>query len=201
MGQASRDLYPAHHTGKSSSRVLPPLSTESWSRISHARVVIVPDISAGDRFRGRQMDEMAHYLRGQGHQVSVVSQAPGLSRRGRSTLYEGAWFRREFRDGLRISRTWSYASPERRRLQPRLLTDSCSTTTALAGNPGRSPAGHYRGVFAPPVLGVNCHAGRQNLPVSLCLLGQRPRLRAARAYGFLPAGSLYGLGSLYETFC
>ena len=147
-----------------------------------------------------KMDEMAHYLRGQGHQVSVVSQVPCYPAGEVYPGYEGAWFRREFRDGLRISRTWSYASPERRRLRPRLLNYLSFMTTALAGILA-GPRPDIIVVYSPPLfLGLTATLAGKICRCPFVFWVNDLWLRAARAYGFLPAGSLYGLGSLYERF-
>ena len=147
-----------------------------------------------------KMDEMAHYLRGQGHQVSVVSQVPCYPAGVVYPGYEGAWFRQESRDGLRISRTWSYASPERRRLQPRLLNYLSFMATALAGILA-GPRPDIIVVYSPPLfLGLTATLAGKIWRCPFVFWVNDLWLRAARAYGFLPPGSLYGLGSLYERF-
>jgi len=147
-----------------------------------------------------KMEEMAHFLRGQGHRVSVVSQVPCYPAGVVYPGYEGAWFRQEFRDGLRISRTWSYASPERRRLRPRLLNYLSFMATALAGILA-GPRPDIIVVYSPPLfLGLTATLAGKIWRCPFVFWVNDLWLRAARAYGFLPPGSLYGLGSLYERF-
>jgi colanic acid biosynthesis glycosyl transferase WcaI len=147
-----------------------------------------------------KMEEMAHYLRGQGHQVSVVSQVPCYPAGVVYPGYEGAWFRREARDGLRISRTWSYASPERRRLRPRLFNYLSFMTTALAGILA-GPRPDIILVYSPPLfLGLTATLAGKLCRCPFVFWVNDLWLRAARAYGFLPSPSLYRLGSLYERF-
>lgn len=80
-----------------------------------------------------KMAEMAGYLASKGHEVSVVSQVPSYPLGVIYPNYRGTWFRRECRNGLRVTRTWSYASPERGRFRPRLWNYVSFMGTALAG--------------------------------------------------------------------
>ena len=77
-----------------------------------------------------KMAEMAQYFVERGHRVSSVSQVPCYPAGVVYPGYEGAWFRRELQDGVRITRTWSYASPERSKFKPRFLNYASFMVTA-----------------------------------------------------------------------
>ena len=144
--------------------------------------------------------EMAHYLTGRGHRVSVVSQVPCYPAGVVYPGYEGAWFRRELRDGVRITRTWSYASPERSKFKSRFLNYASFMGTALAGILA-GPRPDVMLVYSPPLL----------LGLTATLAGKAWRCpfvfwvndlwpRAALHLGFMQEGSPYRAACALERF-
>jgi colanic acid biosynthesis glycosyl transferase WcaI len=144
--------------------------------------------------------EMAHYFNGRGHQVSVVSQVPCYPAGVVYPGYEGARFRVERHDGIRITRTWSHASPERGKFRPRLLNYATFMGTALAGILA-GPRPDIVLVYSPPLL----------LGLTATLAGKAWRCpfvfwvndlwpRAALHLGFMQDGSLYQAASSLERF-
>jgi len=145
-----------------------------------------------------KISEMAHYLTGCGHQVSVVSQIPCYPAGVVYPGYEGAWFRREWQDGVRLTRTWSYASPERSKFNPRLLNYASFMVTALGGILA-GPRPEIMVVYSPPLfLGLTASlAGKiWRCPFVFWLNDLWPR--AALSLGFMREGSLYRLASAVE---
>ena len=140
-----------------------------------------------------KISELAHYLSGCGHQVSVVSQVPSYPDGIVYPGYEGAWFRREWQDGVRLTRTWSYASPERSKFSFRLLNYVSFMVTALGGILA-GPRPDIILVYSPPLLlGLTAAlAGRiWRCPFVFWLNDLWPR--AALSLGFMREGSLYRL--------
>lgn len=144
--------------------------------------------------------EMAHYLTGRGHRVSVVSQVPCYPAGVVYPGYEGAWFRREEQQGVRISRTWSYASPERGKFKPRLLNYATFMVTAMAGI-YTGPRPDIVMVYSPPLL--------LGLTAALASLAWRCPFvfwvndlwpQAALHLGFMQEGPLYQAASALERF-
>jgi colanic acid biosynthesis glycosyl transferase WcaI len=68
-----------------------------------------------------------------GHQVEVVSQVPSYPQGLVSPGYEGVWFRREFSNGVPVTRTWAYTSPDRSLFKPRLYNYVSFMGTSLGG--------------------------------------------------------------------
>ena len=98
-----------------------------------------------------KMAEMGEYLAGRGHRVSVISQIPNYPSGIVYPGYEGAWFRRENHNGVRITRTWSYTSPERDRFRPRFLNYATFMGTALAGI-FSGPRPDVALIYSPPLF-------------------------------------------------
>jgi glycosyltransferase involved in cell wall biosynthesis len=144
--------------------------------------------------------EMAHYLISRGHQVSVVSQLPCYPAGVVYPGYEGAWFRRERRDGIRITRTWSYASPERNKFKPRLLNYATFMATALAGIfTGHRP--DVTLVYSPPLLlGVTAALVRQVWKAPFVFWVNDLWPRAALHLGFMQESPLYRASCALERF-
>jgi glycosyltransferase involved in cell wall biosynthesis len=144
--------------------------------------------------------EMTHYLVGRGHQVSVVSQVPCYPAGVVYPGYEGAFFRIERQDGVRVTRTWSHASPERGKFKPRLWNYASFMITALGGILS-GPRPDVMLVYSPPLL----------LGITATLAGKAWRCpfvfwvndlwpRAALHLGFMQEGSLYRAASFLEHF-
>jgi glycosyltransferase involved in cell wall biosynthesis len=144
--------------------------------------------------------EMAHYLIGRGHQVSVVSQVPCYPAGVVYPGYEGAWFRREWYDGVRITRTWSYASPERSKFKPRLLNYATFMASALAGI-FSGPRPDITLVYSPPLmLGLTAALVSKAWRTPFVFWVNDLWPRAALHLGFMQEGSLYRAASALERF-
>jgi colanic acid biosynthesis glycosyl transferase WcaI len=144
--------------------------------------------------------EMAHYLVGRGHQVSVVSQVPCYPTGVVYPGYEGAWFRRERHDGVRITRTWSYTSPERGKFKPRLLNYATFMATALAGI-FCGPRPDVTLVYSPPLmLGLTAALVSKAWRTPFVFWVNDLWPRAALHLGFMQEGSLYRAASALERF-
>lgn len=144
--------------------------------------------------------EMAHYLIGRGHQVSVVSQVPCYPAGVVYPSYEGAWFRRERHDGVRITRTWSYASPERSKFKPRLLNYASFMGTALAGI-FAGPRPDVTLVYSPPLLlGVTATLVRQVWKTPFVFWVNDLWPRAALHLGFMQESQMYRAACALERF-
>lgn len=144
--------------------------------------------------------EMAHYLTERGHQVSVVSQIPSYPDGVVYPGYEGAKWRRENQNGVRITRTWSYASPERSKFKPRLLNYATFMGTALAGIIA-GPRPDVILVYSPPLmLGVTATLVSKawHCPFVFWVNDLWPR--AALHLGFMQEGGLYRAASALERF-
>lgn len=147
-----------------------------------------------------KMAEMAHYLMGRGHQVSVVSQVPCYPAGVVYPGYEGAWFRREHQNGVRITRTWSYASPERGRFKPRLWNYASFMGTALAGILA-GPRSDVIVVYSPPLLlGLTATLASKAWGCPFVFWVNDLWPRAALHLGFMQEGSLYRAASALESF-
>lgn len=155
-----------------------------------------PEIGSG----AAKMSEMAHYLSEKGHQVSVVSQIPCYPPGVHYPGYEGAWFRRESRDGYRITRTWSYAPPRRDRFWPVFFNFISFMTTAVAGIlSGPRPDLIY--VYSPPLfLGLTATvAGKLwGCPFVFWVNDLYPR--AALSLGYMQDNGVYRLACAMEKF-
>jgi colanic acid biosynthesis glycosyl transferase WcaI len=142
--------------------------------------------------------EMAHYLSGRGHQVSVVSQVPCYPAGVVYPGYEGSWFRRERQDGVRITRTWSYASPERGKFKPRLWNYATFMASALAGI-FSGPRPDVMLVYSPPLLlGVTATLVSKAWGTPFVFWVNDLWPRAALHLGFMQEGSLYQAASTLE---
>jgi colanic acid biosynthesis glycosyl transferase WcaI len=147
-----------------------------------------------------KMAEMADYLQHRGHQVQVVSQIPCYPQGVVYPGYQGAWFRQEQRNGVRIKRTWSYASPERDRFKPRLANYVSFMGTAMAGIL-TGPRPDLILVYSPPLfLGLTAAlAGAAwGCPFIFWVNDLWPR--AALSLEFMQEGPLYRLACGMETF-
>ncbi len=147
-----------------------------------------------------KMAEMAQYLKERGHHVSVVSQVHCYPAGVVYPGYEGAWFRRELLDGVRTTRTWSYASPERGKFKPRLLNYASFMGTALAGILSGSRPDIIL-VYSPPLfLGVTAAvAGKiRGCPFVFWVNDLWPR--AAIHLGFMQDNAFYRLACAMERF-
>jgi colanic acid biosynthesis glycosyl transferase WcaI len=147
-----------------------------------------------------KMAEMGVYLAGKGHRVSVVSQIPNYPSGIVYPDYKGAWFRRETQNGVRITRTWSYASPERDRFRPRFLNYATFMGTALAGI-FSGPRPDVALVYSPPLfLGLTA--------TMLTKLWRTPFVfwvndlwpGVALPLGFMQQGKLFNLAKAVERF-
>jgi colanic acid biosynthesis glycosyl transferase WcaI len=144
--------------------------------------------------------EMAHYFSSQGHQVSVVSQVPCYPAGVVYPGYEAAWFRREPHDGFSVTRTWSYASPERGKFKPRLLNYATFMGTALAGILA-GPRPDVMLVYSPPLLlGMTATLAGQAWGCPFVFWVNDLWPRAALHLGFMQEGSLYRAASALERF-
>jgi len=145
-----------------------------------------------------KMAEMADYLSGRGHQVRVVCQVPNYPAGEVYPGYVGTWFRREHRNGFQITRTWSYATPERVRFWPRFLNYASFMATSLAGIfSGNRPEVIL--VYSPPLfLGATASlAGRMwGTPFVFWVNDLWPR--AAVSLGFMREGPYYQLACEME---
>jgi colanic acid biosynthesis glycosyl transferase WcaI len=147
-----------------------------------------------------KMAEMAHYLTARGHQVSVVSQVPCYPAGVVYPGYEGAWFRREHHNGVRITRTWSYASPERGKFKPRMWNYASFMGTALAGILA-GPRPEVMVVYSPPLLlGVTATLANKAWGCPFVFWVNDLWPRAALHLGFMREGSLYRAASGLESF-
>lgn len=144
--------------------------------------------------------EMAHYLTGQGHEVAVVSQRPCYPEGIVYPGYTGSWFRREQQNGIRITRTWSYASPERSKFKPRFLNYATFMTTALTGVfSGLRP--DVALVYSPPLfLGVTAALVKKAWGVPFIFWVNDLWPRAALHLGFMQEGPLYRAARNLERF-
>jgi len=146
------------------------------------------------------MAEMADYLTDRGHHVSVVSQVPCYPAGVVYPGYEGAWFRREHQNGIQITRTWSFASPERSKFKPRFCNYASFMATALAGIL-TGPRPDIMLVYSPPLfLGMTASlAGKAwSCPFVFWVNDLWPR--AAIHLGFMHEGPLYRLACNLEQF-
>jgi colanic acid biosynthesis glycosyl transferase WcaI len=147
-----------------------------------------------------KMAEIAHYLTEQGHQVSVVSQVPCYPAGVVYPGYEGTWFQREQQNGVHITRTWSYASPERGKFKPRLLNYASFMGTALSGI-FAGPRPDVMMVYSPPLLlGVTATLVRKVWRTPFVFWVNDLWPRAALHLGFMQEGSLYRAASALERF-
>lgn len=147
-----------------------------------------------------KMAEMAHYLIERGHRVSVVSQIPNYPSGVVYPDYSGSWFRREINNGVRVTRTWSYASPERNHFKPRLLNYASFMGTSLAGILS-GPRPQLILVYSPPLfLGLTAaSAGAlRGCPFIFWVNDLWPR--AAVSLGFMQEGPWYRLACAMESF-
>lgn len=147
-----------------------------------------------------KMSEMAHYLSDRGHRVSVVSQIPNYPSGIVYPGYEGAWFRQENQNGVRITRTWSYASPQRDRFRPRFLNYATFMGTALAGIfSGTRP--DVALVYSPPLfLGLTATVLTKlwRTPFIFWVNDLWPGV--ALPLGFMQQGKLFSLAKTVERF-
>jgi colanic acid biosynthesis glycosyl transferase WcaI len=142
--------------------------------------------------------ELAHYLVGRGHQVSVVSQVPCYPAGVVYSGYKGARFRIDRQDGIRITRTWSYASPERGKFKHRLWNYASFMVTALGGILA-GPRPHIMLVYSPPLLlGITATLISKlwGTPFVFWINDLWPQ--AALHLGFMQEGSLYQAASALE---
>jgi len=147
-----------------------------------------------------KMAEMAHYLRSRGHQVEVVSQVPNYPTGVVYPGYEGTWFRQEKTDGVHVTRTWSYASPERSRFKPRMLNYASFMGTSLAGILA-GPRPQLVLVYSPPLfLGLTAASAGvlRGCPFIFWVNDLWPR--AAVSLGFMQEGPWYHLACAMESF-
>ena len=147
-----------------------------------------------------KMAEMAAYLQHRGHQVDVVSQIPSYPQGVVYPGYQGAWFRQEQKNGVRITRTWSYASPERDRFKPRLANYASFMGTSLAGIL-KGPRSDLMLVYSPPpFLGLTAAAVSAvwGCPFIYWVNDLWPR--AALSLEFMQEGPLYRLACAMESF-
>ncbi len=144
--------------------------------------------------------EMAHFLTGRGHTVSVVSQVPSYPAGVVYPGYEGAVFRREQREGVDIRRTWSYASPQRERFGPRFLNYSTFMATALAGIVS-GPRPDLVLVYSPPLfLGLTAALARKIYRCPFIFWVNDLWPRAALFLGFMKSGIPYRLACALEKY-
>lgn len=147
-----------------------------------------------------KMAEMAHYLTDRGHQVSVVSQVPCYPAGVVYPGYEGAWFRREQQNGIRVSRTWSFASPERSKFKPRFMNYASFMGTALAGILS-GPRPDVMLVYSPPLfLGMTATLASKAWRCPFVFWVNDLWPRAAIHLGFMHEGPLYRLACALENF-
>jgi colanic acid biosynthesis glycosyl transferase WcaI len=147
-----------------------------------------------------KMAEMGEYLAGRGHRVSVVSQIPNYPSGVVYPGYEGAWFRRERQNGVRITRTWSYASPERDHFRPRFLNYATFMGTALAGI-FSGPRPDVALVYSPPLfLGLTATVLTKlwRTPFVFWVNDLWPGV--ALPLGFMQKGKLFNLAKAVERF-
>jgi colanic acid biosynthesis glycosyl transferase WcaI len=147
-----------------------------------------------------KMAEMGEYLAGRGHRISVVSQIPNYPSGVVYPGYEGAWFRRERQNGVRITRTWSYASPERDRFRPRFLNYATFMGTALAGI-FSGPRPDVALVYSPPLfLGLTATVLTKlwRTPFVFWVNDLWPGV--ALPLGFMQKGKLFNLAKAVERF-
>ncbi len=145
-----------------------------------------------------KMAEMAGYLVGRGHRVSVVSQVPSYPQGVVYPGYHGAWFRRERQNGLLVTRTWSYTSPARDRFRPRFWNYASFMGTALAGMLA-GPRPDVMLVYSPPLsLGVTAMAAAKlwRCPFVFWVNDLWPRV--ALFLGFMAEGGAYRLACALE---
>jgi colanic acid biosynthesis glycosyl transferase WcaI len=147
-----------------------------------------------------KMAEMAAYLKGRGHQVEVVSQVPNYPQGVVYPGYEGAWFRREFTNGVPVTRTWAYASPERSRFKPRLYNYVSFMGTSLMGMLS-GPRPHLMLVYSPPLfLGLTAAAAGAAWGCPFIFWVNDLWPRAALSLDFLEEGPWYRLACGLERF-
>lgn len=147
-----------------------------------------------------KMSELAHFLKERGHQISVVSQVPSYPAGLVYPGYEGVWFRREYQNGVRIIRTWSYPAPRRDRFKPLFLNYTTFMTSALAGIlSGMRPDVIF--VYSPPLfLGITASIASKiwRCPFVFWVCDLYPR--AALSLGFLQDNLWYRLACAMEKF-
>ena len=147
-----------------------------------------------------KMAEMAHYLTAGGHQVSVVSQVPCYPAGVVYPGYEGAWFRREHHNGIQVTRTWSYASPERSKFKPRFFNYASFMGTALAGILA-GPRPDIILVYSPPLfLGLTATWASKMWRCPFVFWVNDLWPRAALHLGFMQEGPLYRLACAMEEY-
>lgn len=147
-----------------------------------------------------KMAEMAEYLQNRGHRVAVVSQIPSYPQGVVYPDYQGAWFRQEQKNGVRVTRTWSYASPERDRFKPRLANYVSFMGTSLAGIL-RGPRPDLVLVYSPPLfLGLTASliSTVWGCPFVFWVNDLWPR--AALSLNFMQEGPFYRLACALESF-
>jgi colanic acid biosynthesis glycosyl transferase WcaI len=142
--------------------------------------------------------EMAHYLVSRGHQVSIISQVPCYPAGVVYPGYEGAWFRIEHQNGIRITRTWSHASPERGKFKPRLWNYLSFMVTSLAGILS-GPRPDIMLVYSPPLLlGITATLVSKAWRTPFIFWVNDLWPRAALHLGFMQEGFLYQAASALE---
>lgn len=155
-----------------------------------------PEIGSG----AAKMSEMARYLTGKGHRVSVVSQIPCYPPGVAYPDYDGAWFRREKKDGFRITRTWSFAPASRDRFWPVFFNFISFMGTAVAGIlSGPRPDIIY--VYSPPLfLGLTAAVASKlwGCPFVFWVNDLYPR--AALSLGYMKDDVFYRLACAMEKF-
>lgn len=144
--------------------------------------------------------ELAHFLTEDKHSVSVICQIPnypsGVVYRG----YEHSWFCQEEKNGLDITRTWSFASQERGRFLPRLLNYVTFMLSSLWGLAATSRPDIIL-VYSPPLflgLSASLASRRWGSPFVFWVNDLWPR--AALFLGFMRPGLLYRLACAMERF-
>ncbi len=145
-----------------------------------------------------KMAELADYLANRGHAVSVVSQMPSYPDGIVYPEYRGTWFRRENQNGVRITRTWSYASSERGKFGPRFGNYASFMATGLGGIlAGPRPDSVL--VYSPPLfLGLTALMAKKILGSPFIFWVNDLWPRAALHLGYMKPGSLYGLACRLE---
>jgi colanic acid biosynthesis glycosyl transferase WcaI len=147
-----------------------------------------------------KMAEMAYYLTDQGHRVSVVSQVPCYPAGVVYPGYEGAWFRREELHGVQVTRTWSFASPERSKFKPRFFNYASFMSTGLAGILA-GPRPDIMLVYSPPLfLGLTASLASKAWGCPFVFWVNDLWPRAAIHLGFMHEGPLYRLACALENF-
>lgn len=102
---------------------------------------------------GVWISEMAEWLQGRGHKVTVITGFPNHPAGIVFPEYRGRVFQREEHNSVQIIRTWLYTTPRTRGLLQRMLAQASFSTSLLLGGL-RAPKADVVWYITPPLPGA-----------------------------------------------